>query len=433
MSPFLIIIGMILAVCILVKPMFGLAITIILMPISTQQTLGGSFLGLFTMTTPIKIIGSITFISTFIHYGGKKEAWGFIKLPQAWFFSLFIVWIFISGLTQPGFATRANFTIFTSIAVLCFIMLVLINDRDRFRLVLWCGIIAIFFVCINAILTRCGIEVSRGPVRLSGASYGSNEFAINLLPFLGLAFCCIFAERHKGLKILATGITCIIVFTLLLTFSRGGIVGLISMLFIAIFKAKNRIIMFFVIAILFIAAINAMPAYMREGMQERIAETEATLQNLDGTVNVDSTKRRYLLAKAAWEMFLEYPLFGVGVGNYYYECRRYEAIYAGRAHNMYLEIMAETGIVGFFLFTGIIWLTLRTLGVMMRLPPPWANYAYGLYIGLIGFLIAALFLHAQHEKALWFIIFMAIVLYRITQYSVISTGKNNIIPKRGIV
>ena len=112
-------------------------------------------------------------------------------------------------------------------------------------------------------------------------------------------------------------------------------------------------------------------------------------------------------------MFLEHPLVGVGVGNYYYECRKYAPIFAGRAHTTYLEIMAELGIIGIFLFLGILFSTFKTLKKIIRSNSPISGYARGLYIGLAGFLIAAIFLHAQQEKALWFVIFMAAALEQI--------------------
>jgi O-antigen ligase len=71
------------------------------------------------------------------------------------------------------------------------------------------------------------------------------------------------------------------------------------------------------------------------------------------------------MARAAINMFKEKPLLGVGVGNYGYIYNKYKAEYAPRfeflvkTHNAFLEILAETGLVGFALFFS--WLALNFL------------------------------------------------------------------------
>ena len=409
-------IGILTGIIIMINPMVGLLITIALIPQSLLQAMGGSVFGIFTGATPIKIIGGITFLSVFIRYifGSRKER--FLQIPQVKFFAIFLIYMYITGFAMLGFATRTNFTVFTSFAMLGLIILVLVKDLRRFRLIIWWGLISVFFACLSSILGYFGLDAARGAIRLGGTSYGPNEFAIGLLPFLGLSFACMFAERKKILKIIALGITGVIAFALLLTFSRAGLLGLGLMLIIAIIRAKKKLIVLLVLAITLFISVNIMPSYIWEGLEERIVETERTLEDIESARDVDSTKRRYRLAKAAWAVFLDNPIFGIGVGNYYYEFRKYEAIPAGRAHTRYLEVLAELGAVGFLLFMAIIWHTLRTLARMTKSAKAPVNYyAYGLYIGLIGFLVAAIFLHAQQEKALWFIVFMSAALWKISQ------------------
>src|SRR5260370_33652156 len=84
----------------------------------------------------------------------------------------------------------------------------------------------------------------------------------------------------------------------------------------------------------------------------------------EGQTGVPDTSvvRRYVLNGAAWRVFLDYPILGVGPGHFsdYYSiayCNRVGLIAQlkkYRGHNLYLETLAETGILGLASFLAII-------------------------------------------------------------------------------
>jgi len=356
------------------------------------------------MVTPIKIIGLLTFVSTLIQKGTLKGSWDFFKKPQIKYSFLFLIWIFVSGFTQPGWASRENFTMFISNAILGITILLLLRDIKKLRSMLWLITISIFFICLQTILSYIGIE------RAGGTGYGPNEFAIAILPFIALTFYMATSENNKLLKFILIGIIIIIFLALISTVSRGAIIGLGGMLLIGLFKSKQKIIAILAISIAVILFINLMP----QNLRDRFSKTKVSehAQGI-GDGDIDSTTRRYYLAQAAWRIFLAYPVFGIGVGNYYYENRNYAPVAPGRAHNMYLEIMAELGIIGIFLFLSTIFFTLKGLNRIIKSKSSLIGYAKGFYIGLVGFLIAGIFLHAQQDRILWFFIFMSTALERI--------------------
>lgn len=403
-----------LGIFIFISPFFGLLITVSLIPFAVIQAIGYSLFGIFTMATPIKFIGGFTFVSSFIKQIAEKRSWSFLRMPQVKFFILFLLLIYASGFMHPGFATRENFTSFISSAMLGFIILALIKDTKKFRLVLWVGLISIFIVSLKNIFGASGQEEEI--LRISGGSYGPNEFAVMLLPFLGIAFYNVFAEKNKLIKFFSLFIAIALLIALIMTLSRGGIIGLVGMLFIGALKSKRKIMGILSVIALSILLVRVMP----QQVWERFEKTRIEERSVG---DIASTTRRFHLAKAAWEMFLDYPVFGVGVGNYYYKSTSYEHVRGGRAHNMYLEVLAELGIFGFMAFMGIIFSTLKSLKRIIKSNPLVSNYARGLYIGILGFLFAALFLHAQQEKTFWFFIFMSAALERIAIQS--SIAKNH--------
>lgn len=67
-------------------------------------------------------------------------------------------------------------------------------------------------------------------------------------------------------------------------------------------------------------------------------------------------EERFDTARVAWDLFLHNPLGGVGAGNYgvHYDALRRFPKHSMYVHNLELRTLAETGIVGFLLFIGLL-------------------------------------------------------------------------------
>lgn len=75
-------------------------------------------------------------------------------------------------------------------------------------------------------------------------------------------------------------------------------------------------------------------------------------RSLSGEVDVSSG--RFNLWKMALDIFYKYPLLGCGFGNF-------SLITGTNVHNVYLQFLCETGIIGFILFCSFIVLNLRNM------------------------------------------------------------------------
>lgn len=399
-----IIVGIVAGIFIFTHPFFGLILTTLMMPQAILQAATDRFIG-FVSGTPIKLIGAITFTATFLKMIGKDQGFSFLNRPVFKIYTMWLLFIYFSGFTQIGGFTRSNFTIFTLMGIFGFLILALVDSIQRFRIILWTALIATFVSSLGAVLRFGALSTDR----MSGEYYGPNEFAILLLPIIALSFYTYFSTKNKGARILLVIIAITLVLALISTVSRGGIVGLAAMALIAAFRAKRKMMALLLLAVTVIVFMNFMP----QSMHDRFSKTKIE-ENYTGEGTIDSTIRRYNLSLAAWNMFLQRPIIGFGIGNYFYNCSQYALVEPGRAHNMYLEVMAELGIVGITLLLAMFFSTFKTLNRICKLNSfPASAYASGLYVGLIGFCIAAIFLHAQQEKILWFIIFMSAALEKI--------------------
>ena len=69
----------------------------------------------------------------------------------------------------------------------------------------------------------------------------------------------------------------------------------------------------------------------------------------------DMTNGRIPMFQLAWESFLQHPILGIGWGGYKYEYHLYLAPWTSYyqyldAHNVYLQLLCETGVIGFTVF-----------------------------------------------------------------------------------
>ena len=135
----------------------------------------------------------------------------------------------------------------------------------------------------------------------------------------------------------------------LLTFSRGGYVGLIFGLSAILFPLllrdaswKKRVLQIGIGIVVVVGIISASP--IGDRLLSSFSPTDKS--------NVE----RLRLWQEATELILHQPLLGVGIGNYPLAVKpsaEYrEPIYA---HNLFLDIALETGLIGLFLFSGFIY------------------------------------------------------------------------------
>jgi O-antigen ligase len=137
--------------------------------------------------------------------------------------------------------------------------------------------------------------------------------------------------------------------------------------------------------------------------------------------SVGSGTGREDLWRVAIQMFKNHPLNGVGTGNFQVVEPRYalQNINLPRvdlvvdtpkvAHNTYLHVLTELGVVGFAAFAGML---LGALGLAWRAIHTLARrgelrmeiLGRGVLIGTIGMLAAYVFITAQYEKQLWLLL-----------------------------
>jgi O-antigen ligase len=266
--------------------------------------------------------------------------------------------------------------------------LCLVTSRSRLQALIWVFILSQGYLTHEMNLTYFleGINIV-----VMGDGFGpmnNNGFALSLLPGIGLAFMTAIYERRWWLRVGALYAAVSTLHVILLSESRGGYLGVFAMVCVAavlIPKNGKTVSTFLLIVVLGMTLAG-------ESVRKEFATIFA--DKLD-----DSAASRPRVWRAAYQTMMDYPLLGVGPGNFAVVSADYGVEEGRAAHNLYLQVGADCGITG---LTLLLLLYLRSLKAfsslihwrlkkMTAMDPVIANAATGAFTGLVGYMIHSVF------------------------------------------
>lgn len=217
--------------------------------------------------------------------------------------------------------------------------------------VLGCGVSAIGVLI--AAWRGAGLALPGAEVRFTAAGMNMNELAAIL--GLGVVMAFYLASEFRARLVVrvlyflyaGAGIVAIP-----LTGSRGGLMtGIVGLVFIVIFNTALGTRARLVFALAVVASAVLAFGIIPDSTEARLAGTGRELRS--GTWG----SRLEILGPGV-EVFWQRPVVGVGLGGFRSAVARYYG-YPIDAHNTYLNVLAETGIVGFLLFFSVLVVLLK--------------------------------------------------------------------------
>jgi O-antigen ligase len=246
--------------------------------------------------------------------------------------------------------------------------------------------------------------------RATGTVGDPNELASVLVAGVILAGVLFFLlKRSPALRLAAAGATGLCALGLLFTFSRGGLVALACAAIASVFvMGRYRPAILSVMTIVGLLGIGYFAALAPQESRDRITKLDG------GTGRTD-------IWRVGSRMVEAHPVRGVGSGNFQLTSAQYLLVRPGAvkydyfidkpkvAHNTYLHVLAELGIVGLALFLALIGFALgcafraaRTF--MLAGDRDMELLTRGLLLAMIGLLSAEFFISAQYSKQLWLLL-----------------------------
>jgi putative inorganic carbon (hco3(-)) transporter len=184
---------------------------------------------------------------------------------------------------------------------------------------------------------------------------------------------------------------------LVITLSRGAwvaqLVALLVVLMVSSACARRTITLGILVSLILLAALwPVLPAEMTERAASVFSSAVGLTSARDAVVTPENWAVLERLSQwyAGWEMFLNNPLLGVGIGNYNAAYDDYRLVQwpvaLGHAHNHYLTIAAESGLLG-FVFYILFWVVaFRTCAAVIRSAP--GRLERAIAVGILGCLTA---------------------------------------------
>src|SRR6266516_860123 len=293
-----------------------------------------------------------------------------VPLPL-WLYGAFVLWALVASLVSPH-AEIALDRVLEQLKLLA-IMLIVVNALQtegqlRFYLLFFLGC----FVLFPVRGTLVGGDDVQGRAVWNYIYNNPNDLATLCVIALGIALGFMFARPSRALVRLGAGISAILlVVVILLTQSRGAFIGLVAGMGPALIglglKRPRRLLLSAGILALVIGL--AIPA----SVWERLAGIEK-LTSVSTIAEADpegSAEQRFAIQKVAWQIFVDNPVFGVGLGAYP-EANAAYAPNLGRkdTHDTYLNVAAEVGLPGLVLWCALFVAVLRYAYRSRQLAPP---------------------------------------------------------------
>ncbi len=265
------------------------------------------------------------------------------------------------------------------------------------------------------------VEGYRAGGRGGGIFGNSNDMALFLVTIVPIAIALLLGSRSLARKFLFGGAAILMVAGIVLTYSRGGFIGLLVALgFLAWRVGRRRRVEILVAGFVMVAVFLAlMPSY---GL--RLASI--LVPSLDP---VGSSEARSGELLRSLYVAIRHPLLGIGMGNY-----APEMSYRGLVtHNSYTQVAAEMGAAALVCYTMFIVTPLKKLGQIARetfganANSHFYYLAVGLQASLVGYMVCSFFASVAYLWYVYYLVGYAVCLRRLYES---ETGKAVVVEKR---
>jgi len=265
---------------------------------------------------------------------------------------------------------------------------------------------------------------TKGVVRSGGlgtALGDTNEFALAMLFFLPFAFYTALSASNRAARWGAGGLSLLLVASIVATGSRGAVIGFLALVIALWAKSRHKLL----VGLGLVALLVAIWCFSSPSYKQRVASILTYQQEITATVRREAWK-------AGMRMFIKRPLFGVGANNFpvAYDTAGFGSPSGGKwvaAHSVYVQTLAELGILGFAWLVGLIALifsaTHKAQHRLQERAPPRGFFwiaANAAPVSLITYLAAGAFLSCLYYPYLWILGGLAIVLEIGTRGLVVS-------------
>ncbi|HEX8148891.1 MAG TPA: O-antigen ligase family protein [Pyrinomonadaceae bacterium] len=315
-----------------------------------------------------------------------------------------------------------HFVEFSKVILIFVVAVNVINTERRLRGLLVLVLAASVMLSFSAFSDyRQGrFEFGGGRVKgmLGGLFDNPNDLALHLVLMVPLAVGLAFARRGLLRKVVYVLCAALCVAGIVVTFSRGGFLGLVVSSGVMAWKLgrKRRFLVMTAAAVVLCVFIVAAPG----GYGERISSM------FGGDVTGSADARRDIFWRSAL-VALRHPLTGIGIGNFHHQGQHDQV-----SHNAYTQVAAEMGMAALAFYVLLMVAPLRRLRAVERETlgekdgAAFYHLAVAMQASLAGYMVCSFFASVAHLWHVYYLVAYAVCLRRLYALKSAAAG-----PARG--
>jgi len=283
----------------------------------------------------------------------------------------------------------------------------LVSSVGRLKALAWVILLGHAYPCLEF-----NLDYLQGFNRLRFDGYASmdnNSYAISLVTSAGIGtFLSMYAESRRE-RLLAIGSMALIGHSVLLSNSRGGMLGMIVVGLVSFAFMRKGWKEYSALA----AAIVLVVMFSGPEVRARFSSTFADKENRDA-----SAESRLDLWAACWDTLLKNPLLGVGPDNMPLYMPEYGFPRGKEAHSLWFQLGAELGAPGVLFLLSFYMLTILRLLPLARGAPTTDErlrlFARMVIASLCGFVFSAQFVSLEMLEPPYFVCLLGVGTLRLS-------------------
>lgn len=361
------------------------------------------------------VLAAATILAALVHYAFRPSLEFLRRRQNA---CVLVIWLFLWLSTHFGdFGTPQPkwMDFYNKMFLMYFVLLSLTTSLARLHWLAWIIVGSIGYLAIwaNEMHFLRGLHVVHGPGRPGSTFYDENDFAMILVMAVPFLWHLMRYVRSWFVKLPLIAMLPVVAHAIFVTFSRGGFLGLLAVCGMIVLRERNRKLA----GLLVVAGVAFFAVVAGDAYRDRLGSIQDYEED-------SSAMGRLQSWEVGTEMALKNPLFGVGLKRYTHAFPYYSSHYHARvAHNSWVQLAAEAGLVAVAAYGLLVLLTWNALRTVRRRWHLWEGRRYDLVRTLtniyeallVAYLVTGFFLSAEDFEFFYVLVAMVVVLERISE------------------
>lgn len=313
----------------------------------------------------------------------------------------------IPAAIEPSLAIETFTETFSKTAMIFIVMVNVLRTERRLKGVVYLSLAASFMLAVFALEEFFGGRAAVEGYRVAGAIGGMfgnpNDLALHLVTMIPLVVAFFIGTRNIIKKALLLAFGIMLVAATVVTYSRGGFLGMAAtMMFLAWkYGGRMRALLVPLTTVIVLGGVLMVGSY---------ASRLSTIATPGGEA---SASARQALLKRSILSSLRNPLFGVGIGNF-----PIVSIHNQVSHNAYTEISSELGLPALAFYITMILAAFKGLRKIEREIVESGDkklyyWVTGMQASLLGYAVSSFFLSVAYQWYIYYLISYAVCLRRL--------------------